>query len=83
MFNISKLPTGVVDARDSQLHQDYTIDSDKIRLLSESQLVAFGRKSYLFQVCILRKSKINSREIATGAFFKATGAFFKNSRISL
>ena len=67
MFNISNLPTVVVDARDSQLHQDYTMDSEKSRLLSESQLVALGLKSYLF--CSLRKSKINSREIATGANF--------------
>jgi hypothetical protein len=27
MFNILNLPTGMVDASDSQLHQDYTIDS--------------------------------------------------------
>jgi hypothetical protein len=26
MANISKLTTGLVDARDSQLHQDYTTD---------------------------------------------------------
>ena len=67
MFSISNLPTVVVDARDSQLHQDYTIDLDNFRDLSESQLVAFGLKSYLF--CSLRKSKINSLEIATGANF--------------
>jgi hypothetical protein len=70
MFNTLKLPHSMVDARDSQLHQDYTIDSEKIRLLSESQLVAFGLKSYLF--CILQKSKINSLEIATGSFFKTS-----------
>jgi hypothetical protein len=57
----------VVDASDSQL-QDYTTDSDKtaIAVLSESQLVAFGLKSYLF--CILWKSKNHLLEIATGAF---------------
>jgi hypothetical protein len=68
-------PTVVVDACDSQLHQDYTIDSEKICLLSESQLVAFKfgllrLKSYLF--CILRKSKNNSREISTGATSKTS-----------
>jgi hypothetical protein len=31
-------PTVVVDACDSQLHQDYTINSEKIHLLSESHL---------------------------------------------
>jgi hypothetical protein len=67
MFDISKLPTGVVDARDSQLHQDYTINSDKTAVLSKSQLIAFGLKCYLF--CILRKSRINLLDIATGAFF--------------
>jgi hypothetical protein len=51
-LNISKSPTGVVDALDSQLHQDYTIDSDQTAVLSESQLVAFGLKSCLF--CILQ-----------------------------
>jgi hypothetical protein len=68
MFNTLNPPTVVVDARDSQLHQDYTINSEKIRLLSKSQLVAFGLKSYIF--CILLKSKINSLEIATGATLK-------------
>ena len=37
MCNIRNLPTVVFDTRDSQLHQDYTIDSDKRALLSESK----------------------------------------------
>ena len=79
MFSISNLPTVVVDARDSQLHQDYTIDSDKFRNLSESQLVAFGLKGYLF--CSLRKSKINLREIATGTthFIKFLNYIFRKT----
>ena len=36
MFNIRKTPTDVVGSRDTQLHQDYTIDSDKTADLSES-----------------------------------------------
>ena len=47
MFNIRNLPTVVVEARDAQLHQDYTIDSDKTAILSESQLVAFGPEELL------------------------------------
>jgi hypothetical protein len=57
MFDILNPPTVVLDVSDSQLHQDYTIDSEKISLLSESQPLAFGLKSYLF--CILQKSKFN------------------------
>ncbi len=60
-------PTMAIDACDSQLHKDYTIDSDKTAVLSESQLVAFGLKSYLF--CILWKSKTNLLEIDTGDLF--------------
>ncbi len=63
----------MVDACDSQLHQDYTIVTRKLDPSvsgSELQLVAFGLglKGYLF--CSLRKSKNKSREIATGAFLK-------------
>jgi hypothetical protein len=45
-------------------------DSESQRILefSESQLVAFGLKSFVF--CRLRKSKINLWEIATGAFLQ-------------
>ena len=45
MFNIRNSPTVVVDARDSQLHQAYTMDSDKTAVLSESQLVALILRS--------------------------------------
>jgi hypothetical protein len=78
MFDIRYNPlalatvTMVVDVRNSQLHQDYTIDSDKTMtaVLSESQLVADLKSRYLF--CILRKSMMNSLEIALPlvSFFK-------------
>jgi hypothetical protein len=61
MFNLRYNPPVVVDASDSQFpsHQDYNIDLEKISLLSESQLIAFGlkrnQKSYL--LCILQKSQ--------------------------
>jgi hypothetical protein len=47
MCNIRYNPTVVIDASDSQLHQDYTMDLEKISLLkSRMKLLEIATKAF-------------------------------------